>query len=79
MDNRLGVASMFSGIGGVDLGFMKSSFEVVWSNKVDSVTFKNYRYNFKNHVLMEKNISKVNPYDVLYFDVLVAGFPFQPF
>ncbi len=79
MDKKLSVASMFSGIGGIDLGFLQAGYEIVWANERDKAACKTYRYNFKNSNLVEKDILSVHAKDLPDFDVLVAGFPCQPF
>jgi DNA (cytosine-5)-methyltransferase 1 len=73
------VCSLFSGIGGIDLGFIQAGFEVVWANEYDKDAAKTYRHNFKNHTLVEKDIRRVDVDSIPDFDVLVAGFPCQPF
>ena len=40
------VASMFSGIGGIDLAFQQAGFDVVWANEFDKDAAKTYRHNF---------------------------------
>ena len=42
------VGSLFSGIGGIDLGFEQAGFEVVWANDMDAAACKTYRHNFPN-------------------------------
>ncbi len=73
------VCSLFSGIGGIDLGFQQAGLDIVWANEFDKDAATTYRYNFKNHHLEEKDIRKVDANDIPDFDVLVAGFPCQPF
>lgn len=73
------VCSLFSGIGGIDLGFMEAGFDIVWANEKDSAACKTYRYNFGSLFLEEKDIRKVNIDNMPCFDVLTAGFPCQPF
>ena len=73
------VCSLFSGIGGIDLGFMQAGFKIVWANEYDRDAAKTYRHNFKKHLLVEKDIRRVNVDAIPDFDVLVAGFPCQPF
>lgn len=79
MMDKLRVASLFAGMGGIDLGFQQADFEIVWANEIDSTACRTYRYNFGCEHLAEENISKINPKDVPDFDVLTAGFPCQPF
>ena len=73
------VCSLFSGIGGIDLGFMQAGFNIVWANEYDKDAAKTYRHNFGNRHLVEKDIRKVDVAAIPDFDVLVAGFPCQPF
>ena len=73
------VASMFSGIGGIDLAFQQAGFDVVWANEFDKDAAKTYRHNFGGEHLVEADIKSINPMDIPDFDVLVAGFPCQPF
>ena len=73
------VASMFSGIGGIDLAFQQAGFDVVWANELDKDAAKTYRHNFGVEHLVEADIKSINPMDIPDFDVLVAGFPCQPF
>lgn len=73
------VCSLFSGIGGIDLGFQQAGFDIVWANEIDKYAASTYRYNFGSEHLTETDIRKVNPNDVPDFDVLVAGFPCQSF
>ena len=40
------VGSLFSGIGGIDLGFMQAGFDIVWANEFDRDAAKTYRHNF---------------------------------
>lgn len=73
------VCSLFSGIGGIDLGFQQAGFDIVWANEFDKDAAITYRYNFGDDYLIEKDIRKVDAADIPDFDVLVAGFPCQPF
>lgn len=73
------VCSLFSGIGGIDLGFQQAGFDIVWANEIDSAACKTYRYNFENALLVEGDIHKISAENIPEFDVLTAGFPCQPF
>lgn len=73
------VASMFSGIGGIDLGFQQAGFEIVWANEFDKHAAATYRYNFGAAHLVEGDVRMVDVRAIPDFDVLVAGFPCQSF
>ncbi len=73
------VCSLFSGIGGIDLGFQQAGFDIVWANEFDKDAATTYRLNFGNDHLIEKDIRKIEEDQIPDFDVLVAGFPCQPF
>ena len=73
------VCSLFSGIGGIDIGFIQAGFDIVWANEFDKDATHTYRYNLGDKHLIEKDIRSVNAADIPGFDVLVAGFPCQPF
>ena len=73
------VCSLFSGIGGIDLAFQQAGFEIVWANEFDRDAAKTYRHNFGGEHLIERDIKSVRTEDIPDFDVLVAGFPCQPF
>ena len=73
------VCSLFSGIGGIDLGFQQAGFDIVWANEFDKDAATTYRKNFGAEHLVEGDITKVEVNTIPDFDVLVAGFPCQPF
>ena len=73
------VGSLFSGIGGIDLGFEQAGFEIAWANDMDTAACKTYHYNFPNTQLIEGNVCNIDPCVLSDIDVLVAGFPCQPF
>ena len=73
------VGSLFSGIGGIDLGFVQAGFEIAWANDIDAEACKTYRHNFSNTHLIEGDVRDIDPRTLPDIDVLVAGFPCQPF
>lgn len=79
MMNKMKVCSLFSGIGGIDLGFQQAGFDVVLANEFDKDAACTYRRNLGKNHLVEKDIRKITTNDIPDFDVLVAGFPCQPF
>ena len=62
------VASMFSGIGGIDLGFQQAGFDVIWANEFDKDAATTYRLNFGEDHLVEGDIRSVDPSDIPDFD-----------
>ena len=75
----LTIASMFAGIGGIDLAFEQAGFKTIWANEIDKYACMTYRLNFGNDYLIEGDIQDIPAEDVPYADVLVAGFPCQAF
>lgn len=75
----LRVASLFAGIGGIDLGFKQAGFDIVWANEVDEAACRTYRYNLGSDHLIQGDIRKIPIENIPDFDILVAGFPCQPF
>lgn len=75
----LKVCSLFSGIGGIDLGFKQAGFEIVWANEIDASVCKTYVHNLGNEHLVQGDIKKIKSEEIPDFDILVAGFPCQPF
>ena len=73
------VCSLFSGIGGIDLGFQQAGFDIVWANEIDRDAARTYRKNLGGAHLVETDIRNVDANSIPDFDVLVAGFPCQPF
>lgn len=73
------VCSLFSGIGGIDLGFQQAGFEIVWANEFDKDAATTYRLNFGDEHLVEGDIRTIDFKSLPDFDVVAAGFPCQPF
>ena len=42
------VVALFSGAGGLDLGFKRAGFDVQWANEYDKTIWQTYRENHKN-------------------------------
>ena len=73
------VLSLFSGIGGIDLAFKQSGFDIIWANEKDRQACITYRHNFRDIVLAEADIKAIDERIVPKADIIVAGFPCQSF
>ena len=75
---KLTVGDMFAGVGGMALAFEEGGFDVIWANEIDPSACKTYKTNF-NHILYDCDISKIDTNILAKVDVIVSGFPCQPF
>lgn len=73
------VGSLFAGIGGIDLAFAQTGFDVLWAIENEHASCETYRANFKDTLLIEQDIRKVDVAALPSVDVIVAGFPCQAF
>ena len=72
------VASLFSGAGGLDLGFKNAGFELIWANDFDADAVETYKANIGDECVLG-DISEISSEDIPKADVMLGGFPCQGF
>jgi DNA (cytosine-5)-methyltransferase 1 len=71
---------LFAGIGGIRMGFEAQGGRCVFTSEWNSFARKTYLDNFPNSThTLAGDITQVDEHDVPDHDVLLAGFPCQPF
>lgn len=79
MRKELKTIDLFAGIGGIRLGFEKAGFKTVFANDIDKNCKVTYDLNFSEPKLDNNDIWKLNISELPEFEVLLGGFPCQPF
>jgi DNA (cytosine-5)-methyltransferase 1 len=86
-EKTISVVSLFSGCGGMDLGFKggfeflgknynEMPFEIIWANDLNSAACRTYKKNIGKHIV-EGDIWKAMDDMPLEADVVIGGFPCQ--
>lgn len=76
--NKYKVVSLFSGGGGLDLGFKQAGFNIVWAidNALDAV--RTYQKNIGNHIICA-DLNTITPNVIPDCDIIIGGPPCQSF
>ncbi|MFH1036480.1 MAG: DNA cytosine methyltransferase [Patescibacteria group bacterium] len=69
--------SLFTGAGGLDLGFERAGFEVVWANEFDEKIWETYRQNFPKAILDTRSISEIPSAEIPDAVGIIGGPPCQ--
>lgn len=79
MPPRFTFIDLFAGIGGLRRGFDAIGGHCVFTSEWNKYAQQTYATNFRDNHLLNGDITKVATADIPDHDVLVAGFPCQPF
>lgn len=72
------VVSLFSGCGGMDLGFQQAGYELIWANDFEKSACETYSQNIGGHIF-HGDITKMNLKKIPNCEVIIGGFPCQDF
>jgi len=71
------VVSFFAGAGGLDLGFQRAGFKVVWANEYDKDIWETYEHNHPYTQLDRRSITNISEDEVPECDGIIGGPPCQ--
>ncbi len=71
------IGSFFSGAGGLDKGFERAGFKVIWANEYDPTIWATHQHNFPCTKLDRRSITQIESQDVPDVDGIVGGPPCQ--
>ena len=73
------VVSLFSGAGGMDLGFIQAGYKILWANDFFKEAVETYKKNIGEHIVFG-DITKIDSAEIPDNpDVIIGGFPCQGF
>ena len=72
------VVSLFSGCGGLDLGFKMAGCNIVWANDILPDACETYKKEIGDHIVC-KDISEIDVRSIPEADVIIGGPPCQGF
>ncbi|MFI3295088.1 MAG: DNA cytosine methyltransferase [Rikenellaceae bacterium] len=74
----MNIISLFTGAGGLDLGFHKAGFKTILANEFDKKICPTFRHNFPDIALIERDIRKVSSNELPHnVDGIIGGPPCQ--
>jgi len=77
MKGEYKIVSLFSGCGGLDLGFEKAGFDIVWANEFDKKIWSTFSRNFKHTQLDKRSICDIPSSAVPEAEGIIGGPPCQ--
>ena len=78
MKKKYKVISLFSGCGGLDLGFKWDKYKIIWANDIMKNACESYKINIDKNIT-NQDIRNIEPKDIPDCDVVIGGPPCQGF
>lgn len=79
VDKDFTFIDLFAGIGGIRIGFEAANGNCIFTSEWNKFSQKTYRANFFDDHEIAGDITKIDEKDIPSHDVLLGGFPCQPF
>ena len=80
--DRPKIISLFTGCGGLDLGFHQRGYDTVWANDFEHFACKTFTKYFGENIIVEGDIEMIDPFtdkSIPDCDLILGGFPCQDF
>jgi DNA (cytosine-5)-methyltransferase 1 len=71
------LVSLFSGCGGLDLGFKQAGFSIAWANEFNNKIWETYKYNHPETELDTRSIIDIKSSEIPFCDGIIGGPPCQ--
>ena len=71
------IVSLFTGAGGLDLGFEKAGFKIIWANEFDKSIWETLELNFPHTKLDKRSIVNIKSGEIPKADGIIGGPPCQ--
>ena len=73
----MNITSLFTGAGGLDLGFKKAGFKTIWANEYDKDIWESYEKNFPHTKLDRRSITQISSSEIPDSVGIIGGPPCQ--
>lgn len=70
------IVSLFSGCGGLDLGFQNAGFNIIWANDFNKKVKQTYEYNHQSELII-RSITNIDAHQIPDCDGIIGGPPCQ--
>ncbi len=71
------IVGLFSGAGGLDLGFKQAGFDCIWANEYDKTIWETYQRNHIKTYLDKRSITDISELEIPFCDGIIGGPPCQ--